>query len=343
MSRDLVDEFCRFHHAYNGISHDRARRQRKFLFQFRDRLDHPLEELAGADLRDFLLSEAERGIAPTTTAKNLAMLRPFFSWLRQERVIDGDTWADLCAIKPPRGAGKRVPRPYRRPEIAEFWAELAVAYPWAKDHNGHPASRERGRMLYERYLAGRSQWNSARRYANRVQIEAIIACALYEGMRKREIFDLDLNALHPDNDYIVVAGAAKQRSGETKLRAVPWTADFSREAIGLWLDVRDELAPDHDRPWLRLVNMEANSRKAMYFRKFEMLMHDVGRGWEFHRMRHTCATELLRAGMELHLVSRLLGHASLKETLGYAELLSGDVVKAARRVEGPFGAAVRPK
>lgn len=337
----LVHQFCDYYHAYHSISPDRRRRQRKFLLEYASNLGHPFEELNAEDLRQHLLGQVEGGIAPSTIAQRLTLLRPFFVWLRQQRVIDADTLRDLEEVRPPRGAnGKRRPRPYSRKELARFWRELDAAYPWAKEHNGHAASRERGLMLTDRYFQGRSPWNSARRYANRLQIEAIVALALYGGARMKECFEVDLEHIHPENHYIVIRGASKNRAAEPKLRPVPWTPP-ARHAIGDWLDLRARLAPDHDRPWLRLVRVEADSRKPMYLRKFQMLLTELGSGWQFHRMRHTCATEFLRAGMPLHLVSRMLGHAHIQDTLGYAELLEGDVVAAALRVEDRFTRAIR--
>lgn len=64
--------------------------------------------------------------------------------------------------------------------------------------------------------------------------------------------------------------------------------------------------------------------------------------WELHRLRHTCGTEWLRAGMELELVSRLLGHANLTQTLGYAQIVSADVHRASVRAHDDFTRALRP-
>jgi len=50
-----------------------------------------------------------------------------------------------------------------------------------------------------------------------------------------------------------------------------------------------------------------------------------------HRWRHTFATELVRAGIDIHVVQRLLGHRSISSTVGYTHLATDDLQ---RTVEG---------
>jgi polysaccharide chain length determinant protein (PEP-CTERM system associated) len=44
-----------------------------------------------------------------------------------------------------------------------------------------------------------------------------------------------------------------------------------------------------------------------------------------HKWRHTYATELVRAGVDIHVVQRLLGHASIASTVGYTHLSLDDL------------------
>jgi hypothetical protein len=44
------------------------------------------------------------------------------------------------------------------------------------------------------------------------------------------------------------------------------------------------------------------------------------KGYTLHSLRHTCATELLNAGMRLECLQPLLGHSSLEMTRRYARL-----------------------
>jgi integrase len=44
------------------------------------------------------------------------------------------------------------------------------------------------------------------------------------------------------------------------------------------------------------------------------------KGYSLHCLRHTCATELLNAGMRLECLQQLLGHSSIEMTRRYARL-----------------------
>ena len=47
-----------------------------------------------------------------------------------------------------------------------------------------------------------------------------------------------------------------------------------------------------------------------------------------HKWRHTYATELVRAGVDIHVVQRLLGHSSIASTVGYTHLVLDDLRSA---------------
>jgi site-specific recombinase XerD len=87
------------------------------------------------------------------------------------------------------------------------------------------------------------------------------------------------------------------------------------DSLRAWIDYRAVLNPPHDSPWLRLVRVtDENRLLPMTFDRIRHLLADIGDGYELHRLRHTCATEWLRAGMSLELVRQLLGHAKIVKT-----------------------------
>jgi site-specific recombinase XerD len=53
-----------------------------------------------------------------------------------------------------------------------------------------------------------------------------------------------------------------------------------------------------------------------------------------HKWRHSYATELARAGVDIHVVQRLLGHASIASTVGYTHLALDDLRGAVSDVWG---------
>lgn len=55
----------------------------------------------------------------------------------------------------------------------------------------------------------------------------------------------------------------------------------------------------------------------------------------FHVLRHTCATRLLRRGMDIAKVSRWLGHSSLNVTMVYLQIVANDLKEAAASLKAP--------
>ena len=57
--------------------------------------------------------------------------------------------------------------------------------------------------------------------------------------------------------------------------------------------------------------------------RFERYLSQAGlseSGYTLHSLRHTCASELLNAGMRLECLQQLLGHSSIEMTRRYARL-----------------------
>ena len=50
-----------------------------------------------------------------------------------------------------------------------------------------------------------------------------------------------------------------------------------------------------------------------------------------HRWRHTYATSLIRRGVDIHIVQRLMGHSNIATTSRYLHLLDTDLLDALDR------------
>jgi integrase len=54
----------------------------------------------------------------------------------------------------------------------------------------------------------------------------------------------------------------------------------------------------------------------LYQRDFKSLLEKAGlSGFTFHSLRHTCATLLLSANVNLKIVQEMLGHATISQTM----------------------------
>lgn len=327
MAAPPIDRFAREYQAYHKLSEDRCRAQRNCLLELQDHASKGLAEIDADDIRSFLSDLTERGLHPNTITKRLNMIRPFYGWAYDAKLIDPEMFMDIKRIAAPRGAGDGLPRPYSKTELERFRKQLVKAFPDTEER------------YWERWRRGSSPWRRVQPHAFRIEVEAIVALALHCGLRRQEIFNASIDDIHHDNEYVVVRYAKDWENGNGKdYREVPHTS-HSREAVRRWLDLRAELAPDHDAVWLSCA-WDAVKLHPMLWDRFRKLMSKIGTGWELHRFRHTYGTEMLRSTGRLEIVQRLLGHARIQQTLGYAQLVSDDLSKAVEKAEADFMEAV---
>lgn len=320
-------EFAAHHFALHQISEVRQRRSLALFAQLEQHLGRELHTATDEDLNLWMAAQVAQGKDPNTVRFFLNMLRPYFRWAWKDKgLIDADRWLRIADVKPPRGASSTsVPKPYKRPEIKQFWIDLDESFP----------PQEKLDYFLRRYQRGTSGYARLRQHMRNYQTRAIVSLALYEGLRRTEILSLTVHDLHPDNAYLLVKG--KRVDHRERPREVPYN-DAAREVIEEWLQLRKLLRPRHMQPWLAL--QQPKAQRPMEPKPFGELLAKVGPGYELHRFRHTFATERLRAGMPLERLQRILGHASVAQTLAYTKLLREDLGEAMERSDEQFMQAV---
>lgn len=336
----VIDQFCEHHFSINGITAQRQTLMRRLLADFEQSLSgRPITDATALDLEAWLSARLQ-SLAPSTVKAQLYGIRPFFVWAARHGKIDRMRLMELKEVPPPRGV-KHVPNPYSREDMRFLWSELERRFPRCEDEK-----------WVDRWIDGKSPWSRVRVHAERLQYEAMIACALYGGLRRNEIFRLELDDLHEDHSTLP-ARSRKNQQGVWVMRAVP-IIEPMRVAFDEWTRVRERLQADvtalPEEPWVRLnTRADFGLRLDVPHRRSEGELHLLrihGEGysrklrWGFHRLRHTCATEMLRNDYKLHVVREILGHASLEQTLRYAELLDADILRESDRVGKRFAAAI---
>lgn len=332
----VLDRFEAEYQAYHGMSEKRRRDQLKELRAFAEfaKKDSP-EKCDGQDFRAYLAHLVGlETLHVNTIRKRGNMIRPFFGWCYEAGLINGETLMAVRTVSNPNGASAQsTPKPYKPKELKRFWAELEASWPYVEE------------KWWRRWRRGSSKYKRIASHVMRLQIEAIVALALDCGLRRSEIFFLDIDDVHPDNEYIVVRPRTERENGKNREREVPHTEE-SRTHVRRWLDMRRELGVDHDRLWISAFANQAEGGwlQPMSFERFEKLLQTIGNHhpekgddyWRLHRFRHTCATNWLRSGMDLEVLSRLIGHAKLAQTLTYAQIVRDDIAKQVTKHEGRF-------
>lgn len=142
---------------------------------------------------------------------------------------------------------------------------------------------------------------------------ALIVTLLRTGMRVGELLNTKLRDLNLREKHIEIVEARKNRTG----RVVYLSKDACR-ALRKWLKLRN--------PQTQYLFYGRGGHALTYAAArciFVKYMDRAGlspKGHTLHSLRHTCATELLNAGMRLESLQALLGHQCVEMTLRYGRL-----------------------
>ena len=142
---------------------------------------------------------------------------------------------------------------------------------------------------------------------------AMALVLLRTGMRIGELLHLMVREVNLKERRVEIYEAEKTRVGR-----VVYLSEDARVALRAWFKERD--------PEKKLV-FYAQGRCTMSYNnarmRFSKYLGKAGlthRGYTLHSLRHTCASELLNAGMRLECLQQLLGHSSIEMTRRYARL-----------------------
>jgi site-specific recombinase XerD len=152
----------------------------------------------------------------------------------------------------------------------------------------------------------------------------VVAALRYTGMRSVELRSLRLDDLDLDRGEVMV----RSKSAAARPVLIPRPL---RPILQTYLD---EIRPVTPVSPLLLVNPHRRNSTAEHgfgseaiYREVELAGQRAGVAGRHHphRWRQTYATELVRAGIDIHVVQRLLGHRSISATIGYAHLAVDDL------------------
>jgi site-specific recombinase XerD len=313
-----------------ALSPDRAAAYRRLFHEIERTLGPmPVTDIAG--LAALLDAKHAVGFSPGTIRKYVWMVRAFYKWAWENNYTSADTYLAVRTIKPPRESSRSAqPQRYTRTELGNLREILDERWPKMSEN-------EALRWLYG-VQKGRTPYNRVRRHVIRLQLDAVIALALHLGLRRREIFALDINDAHYYNRGVVVL----DKSGdEDDAREVPFT-NVARHALEQWIAARYFLDPKHDCLWLNL-HASTTRDEPMSRHVFDkLLLSYVGEGWTLKRLRDTCIAAWLRSDLRLENVRELLGLSRIEEVLPHARLVPGSLNGQMGRLDAIFSDLVEP-
>ncbi len=295
----LLDEFAAFESAVVGLAAPTVGNHGTYLRAYgwwwlANRPGAHPFTSTATDVAAFLTAEAERGLVARTRRSQAAALRAFFDWLQLRGDVDRNPAAQLPSVKVP----PTTPEIYHRDEVAAILAHTAEL------------TDLRGRQRH-----------------------AIVATLRYTGIRSGECRTMR----HADLD---LAAARVRVTGKgSRTRDVLLPAPLVEILHDHLTEVRPQL-PDSPLVFVNAHPFVTTPRSGF---GQEALAREVelaglgagvpGRHYP-HRWRHTYATELARAGTDIHVVQRLMGHTSILATVGYTHLAVDDLRPAIDAVWG---------
>lgn len=163
-------------------------------------------------------------------------------------------------------------------------------------------------------------------------LKPLVVVSLHTGLRRGELFALTWQSVDLAAGKLTVHGATA-KSGTT--RYLP----LNTEALAVLRGWRDQLSE--------------NSRLVFPGRNGDAL-NNVRRSWEgvlkaagikrfrWHDLRHTFASKLVMAGVDLNTVRELLGHSDYKVTQRYAHLAPEHKAAAVAKLVGEIASGAVP-
>jgi len=147
---------------------------------------------------------------------------------------------------------------------------------------------------------------------------ACLLVLLHSGLRSGECVDLRFQDLDLSGKRLVV------RQGKGQRDRLVYLSDSACQAIQIYLSAQGSQPRQNDLVWLQKNGKPISTE---WLRK-HVAQVGVAVGIENlypHRLRHTCATRLLNAGMDITRIQKLLGHETVSTTMIYARVQDATV------------------
>ncbi len=189
------------------------------------------------------------------------------------------------------------------------------------------------------------------KYTNDLYCNAFLLLRL-TGLRISELLNLSTDCIKEDNQRF----SLKVPAGKTKAERIVPLCNKAYNAITQINNLRKNLTKNKNNNFLIPLDQKNRNKlirdrsKYIYVkRKFENICKNIGfsKNIHIHQFRHTYATELLNAGMDLIYVSRCLGHNDLKMTMRYCRVTNNDVfeqyIKIQNNILKPNSICLPPK
>lgn len=150
--------------------------------------------------------------------------------------------------------------------------------------------------------------------AKNTDIYPAVATCIYTGMRQSELFTLDWTDIDFERDTVTIQNTVRHTTKSKKFRVIPL------------------------HPALKAILKPLAKKEGRCFdvtnhrRVFGRIMTACGQPRDWRVLRHTFASHLVMAGVDLVTVKELMGHASINTTMIYAHLAPGHAKSSVKKL-----------
>jgi len=266
-------------------------------------------------VKDYLYDQKRRNCRPNTIRNNFVTLRIFLSYLKEKgrTSLETITREDLSSFiehEQDRGMQPNTVSTRLR------WLYAFVRYLVDREVAHPDLLKRKLRVKLPEALPRAIDPEDVQQFLAVIENprdRAMILVLLRTGMRIGELLATNMSEVNLRDKQIIIMEAQKTRVGR-----VAYLSEDAGQALTVWLKKRD---PAKERLFYgqgrsRLGYTAARVRFVKYLEKAGL----AHKGYSLHCLRHTCATELLNAGMRLECLQQLLGHSSIEMTRRYARL-----------------------
>lgn len=256
-------------------------------------------EIEQDNVISFIEREKAANLSPASLKRRAAALRGFCRWMRSQGLLTVDPWNGASLAL---GRSRRLPRTLPAHELDRLMRFLALTA--GVNANTEPDSRTVEERPHESTTL------------------LAVALMVATGIRVNESVTIRCHDIDLPGRALRLVGKGRRE------RQVFLTNDWIASLTSAYIEARASLGLDHSHLLFNLhydplTPPAMRSRLAKAARAAGLDKHVTP-----HMLRHTAATQLIEAGVDIRYIQRLLGHASLSTTEIYTHVSD----RALRRV-----------
>jgi site-specific recombinase XerD len=256
-------------------------------------------EIARDNLISFLEGQKDAGLSPASLRRRASALRGFCRWMLSQDLVEADPWSGTSVAL---GRSRKLPRVLPTHELDRLLGFLKLAAGADVESAGDP--------------------NLVRKRPHESTTLLAVALMVATGVRVNEVVGIRCQDIDLPGRTMRLIGKGRRE------RQVFLTNDWITGFTGAYIDARSTIDPQHPRLLFNL-HYDPLTPPAMRSRLAKAASAaGLGRRVTPHMLRHTAATQLIEAGVDIRYIQRLLGHASLSTTEIYTHVSD----RALRRV-----------